>query len=138
MKISVNSPCPCGSKQKYKKCCMPYHNGALAKTPLDLMRSRYSAYAVQNVKYIMKTTHESNPDFRTDQIHWENDIKEFVSNTTFEKLVILDEYDNFVVFKAFLHSNGADVSFIEKSEFIKENGKWYYLKGEFINEPSQS
>lgn len=134
MKISVNAPCPCGSKQKYKKCCMPYHKGAFAKDPLTLMRSRFSAYVTDNIKYIMKTTHETNADFRTDQMHWTQDIEDFIKNTDFEGLTILDHYDNFVVFKAQLKSNGMDVSFIEKSEFINENGKWYYLKGEFIHD----
>ena len=45
-KFSINSPCPCGSGGKYKKCCQKYHKGALAKDALTLMKSRYSAYAL--------------------------------------------------------------------------------------------
>ncbi len=134
MKISVNDPCPCGSKQKYKRCCQPYHKGSSAREPLQLMRSRYSAYVLGLAKYIIKTTHKENVDFRTDILAWEEDIKDFIQNTQFEGLTILDHYDNIVVFKAHMKQQGLDVSFIEKSEFIYENGKWYYLKGEFIRD----
>ena len=134
MKISVNDPCPCDSKQKYKKCCQSYHKGANAKEPLALMRSRYSAYVLGFAKYIMKTTHTSNVDYKEDIQTWEEDIKDFIQSPQFEGLTILDHYDNIVVFKAHMKQRGLDVSFIEKSEFIQENGKWYYLKGEFIRD----
>lgn len=29
-KISRNAPCPCGSKNKYKRCCLPVRNGGKA------------------------------------------------------------------------------------------------------------
>jgi hypothetical protein len=31
VKISRNAPCPCGSGQKYKKCCLPQHENAAAE-----------------------------------------------------------------------------------------------------------
>ena len=62
-RISPNTLCPCGSKTKYKKCCAIYHKGAVPKTALLLMKSRYSAYAVNNSAYIVKTTHPNNPDY---------------------------------------------------------------------------
>jgi len=55
VKFSLNKKCPCGSGQKYKKCCKLFHNGKVAKNALELMRSRYSAYVVGDAKYIMKT-----------------------------------------------------------------------------------
>jgi SEC-C motif-containing protein len=41
MKFSINNPCPCGSGVKYKKCCAKYHKGLVAKTALELMKSRF-------------------------------------------------------------------------------------------------
>ena len=138
MKFSANDNCPCGSLIKYKKCCKPFHEDI--KTPinaLELMKSRYCAYAIEKSEYIISTTHQKNRDFNTDTKVWNNDILDFSRNTKFEKLKILEFIDgqteSFVTFKANITQNKQDVSFIEKSRFIKENGKWQYIDGEFIN-----
>ena len=61
----------------------------------------------------------------------------FVKNTHFEKLEILDfidsEIESFVTFKATLFQNKKDISFIEKSRFLKESNIWLYVDGEFLN-----
>jgi SEC-C motif-containing protein len=42
----------------YVACCEPLHRGtATAPTALDLMRSRYSAFAVRNAEYLLATWH---------------------------------------------------------------------------------
>jgi SEC-C motif-containing protein len=138
LKFSANDNCPCGSLIKYKKCCKPFHEDI--KTPinaLELMKSRYCAYAIEKSEYIILTTHQNNRDFNTDTKVWNNDILDFSRNTKFEKLEILEFIDgqteSFVTFKANITQNKQDVSFIEKSRFVKENGKWQYIDGEFIN-----
>lgn len=138
MKFSANDNCPCGSLIKYKKCCKSFHENI--KTPinaLELMKSRYCAYAIEKSEYIILTTHQNNRDFNTDTKVWNNDILDFSRNTKFEKLEILEFIDgqteSFVTFKANITQNKQDVSFIEKSRFVKENGKWQYIDGEFIN-----
>ena len=48
--------CPCG-KGSYTQCCEPLHLGtAKALTAEQLMRSRYSAFALQQIDYIVQTT----------------------------------------------------------------------------------
>ena len=138
MKFSANDNCPCGSLIKYKKCCKSFHENI--KTPinaLELMKSRYCAYAIEKSEYIISTTHQKNRDFNTDTKVWNNDILDYSRNTKFEKLEILEFIDgqteSFVTFKANITQNKQDVSFIEKSRFVKENGKWQYIDGEFIN-----
>ena len=138
MKFSANDNCPCGSLIKYKKCCKSFHENI--KTPinaLELMKSRYCAYAIEKSEYIILTTQQNNRDFNTDTKVWNNDILDFSRNTKFEKLEILEFIDgqteSFVTFKANITQNKQDVSFIEKSRFVKENGKWQYIDGEFIN-----
>ena len=107
--------CPCGG-ERYKKCCYPFHkNKKKPKTPLELMKSRYSAYALGEVKYIIKTQIE-----KTDI----ESIKSFC-NSEFKKLEIIDYYDNIVEFKAYID----DYILHERSEFVFEDG-WKYLKGE--------
>ena len=127
--------CPCGSKKKYKKCCKIFHNGTFPKTALELMKSRYSAYAVGDSKYIINTTHVLNNDYSEDKKTWENNIKNFMKDTNFKALEILEFIDEtseaYVTFKASIDINGADSTFTEKSKFIKENEKWLYVNGDF-------
>ena len=129
MKVSPNIPCPCGSGQKYKKCCRRFHKGALAPDALTLMKSRYSAYAVGYARYIIETTHETCPEYDKDQKKWKEEILAFSRHTRFEKLEIVaydaGEKEAFVHFKAHLSSGVLE----EKSRFVKENGRWYYKEG---------
>ncbi len=130
MKISVNSPCPCGSKKKYKQCCQRYHKGAQVKDALTLIKSRYSAYVVGDGRYIIKTTHQDNPEYHDDKQIWQKSIKYFSQETQFKSLKILkvqeSENEVFVTFKA----QFAEGNLHEKSRFVKENGFWLYREGE--------
>ncbi|MDH5490482.1 MAG: YchJ family metal-binding protein, partial [Myxococcales bacterium] len=55
--------CPCGSGSKQNECCGPLMQGeAQAETAEALMRSRYSAFAVGNVEYIVATHHPESRD----------------------------------------------------------------------------
>ena len=136
MKFSVNDSCPCGSTKKYKKCCKTFHDKIIfPKTALELMKSRYSAYATSNAKYIIETTHKDNPDFTDNIKEWENDILIFCNNTKFIGLEILefidDENESYVMLKANMIQQGNDVSFVEKSRFLRVDEKWFYVDGKF-------
>ncbi|OCL94103.1 hypothetical protein AAX29_00646 [Aliarcobacter thereius] len=138
MKSNVNSLCPCGSLKKYKKCCKIFHdNIKFPSNALELMKSRFSAFAFLRSDYIMKTTHKKNCDFSLDTLAWNKDIEQFCKNTSFKELEILDfiddDFESFVTFKANLYQNKKDLSFIEKSRFLKENNIWLYVDGEFFN-----
>jgi SEC-C motif-containing protein len=125
-KIGPNSDCPCGSRIKYKKCCQIYHKGALAKSALVLMKSRYSAYATNNIKYIIKTTHIDSPHYYEDREKWQSDLEEFCQTSQFLKLDILEYIDGkdeaFVTFKATLDRG----EIVEKSRFVKVDNRWLY------------
>lgn len=133
--------CVCKSGKSYENCCKIFHDGALPKTALELMRSRYSAYALQKPDYIMKTTHPCNPYFKQDQKAWRNEILFFCQNTQFVDLTILEfiegEEKSSVTFLAKLNRKGQDASFIEKSAFEKVNGRWLYKDGVLsVSKPS--
>lgn len=51
--------CPCGLGDDYDSCCGRLHAGATARTAESLMRSRYSAFAVGDVGYLLRTWHSS-------------------------------------------------------------------------------
>lgn len=90
------------------------------------MKSRYSAYALNQYKYILSTAHETKDTIES--------VKDFSQNTIFEKLYILEniegDTESFITFRATLFSNDRDISFTEKSKFVKRNDKWFYVDGE--------
>ena len=131
-KINPNSPCPCGSILKYKKCCAIYHKGsAVPKTALLLMKSRYCAYVLRKSDYIIKTTHPHNPDYTTQVKAWKESIDYFSTHTDFLDLEIIEsiegETESYVTFRAKLNSG----DLVEKSHFLKVNEHWLYVDGEF-------
>jgi SEC-C motif-containing protein len=126
--------CPCHSGKQYETCCQPFHLGKNPDTALELMRSRYAAYALSMPEYIIRTTHPKNPQFSLDTKKWAEEISTFSSLTEFKNLEILDFEESgswaTVTFTAHLLQNKKDVSFTEKSRFEKVKGKWLYRNGE--------
>lgn len=137
MKLSPNTPCPCHSGKKYKQCCHPYHKGILPSDAQKLMRSRYSAFALNLADYVMATTHPNNSDYTKQKENWKKSILDFSQNTRFLGLKIRDYSDGeevaYVTFEAILDHG----SLIEKSRFLKVKGKWLYESGEFTEADSR-
>lgn len=126
--------CPCHSKQLFKHCCAPYLNHEKkCENALVLMRSRYSAYALKNIDYIIETTDPSSSAFEQNLDLWKKQILDFATFTQFNGLEIIDFKENnneaLVTFKAILTQQGRNVSFQEKSFFIKKD-RWLYCYGD--------
>ncbi|MFN8373702.1 MAG: YchJ family metal-binding protein [Anaerolineae bacterium] len=132
MKISPNEECPCGSGKKYKKCCRTLHSGAHAPSPEALMRSRYSAYALGRIDYIMQSTHPDGPHYEADTAAWRRDLEAFSRDTRFVKLDILNAEGDTVTFHATLMVGSRDMSFTERSLFRMHDGRWTYFSGETL------
>ena len=130
MKLSANKPCPCQSGRKTKGCCAPLLKGAQARTPEALMRSRYTAYVTGNIKYIMKTTHPDGEHHREDKEAWRKEIEVFCQEFTFHGLEVreteVQENQGWVTFHATITRGDNDVSFTERSLFLREDGHWLY------------
>jgi SEC-C motif domain protein len=126
MKLSSNATCPCGSGLKHKKCCGKYHQGEPAPTPEALMRSRYSAYALHKVEYIMQTTHPDSPHFESDRVRWHQELELFCQQTRFANLSVQNVEGDTVTFRAMLFQGAQDVSFTERSLFRQLDGRWLY------------
>ena len=125
----TNTKCHCCSSKSFATCCEPLLNGTkIAATAIDLMRSRYSAYVMQHVDYLIATTHSSerkNYD-REELLKW-------ASSATWLQLQIIDFIENTVEFKAyFLDDHNQKQIHHELSTFIFENGSWFYIDGEFF------
>lgn len=125
--------CPCGSKKQYKNCCQLIHNDHhLATKPELLMRARFSAYTLGLIDFIVATYHPS--------CHAQNQIEgiEDGCKLTWTKLVVKhsvnsSDQEGFVHFKAYYIENGQSGYLEEKSRFIKENNRWFYIDGELMN-----
>lgn len=128
--------CPCHSGFLYSACCQPYHEGVPPPNASALMRSRYSAFALNLPQYIIQTTHPKNPQYQNNTSKWTQELQTFSRQTEFIGLEILEIKENepeaYVTFHAKLKQMGKDASFTEKSRFAKENQHWYYLEGSIL------
>ena len=94
------------------------------------MRSRYAAYALGLVDYIMRTTHPDSPHRQHDAAQWVADLKQFCDQTTFVRLEVLahdeTEHRATVQFRAHLKQGGAATTMVENSCFFPVEGRWTY------------
>lgn len=120
--------CPCGSGLVYLNCCRPYHQNAQpAPTAEALMRSRYAAFVVQDADYLYETTHKSTRKNVTREGYLSS-----AQNTTWLKLEIIFAAVDVVEFKAYYLGRSLDTEILhERSNFKKEEGKWFYVDGKF-------
>ena len=122
--------CYCGSDKSFEKCCKPFIEGIqFPKTPEQLMRSRYSAYVLQNANYLMATTHVSQRKY-----YFVSEILQWAKSNTWVKLEVITANENRVEFKAYYLDEKLQAQIHhEHSTFQLENEIWYYVDGEFFN-----
>ena len=128
----MSTLCVCGRQKKFTQCCGRFLvGGEAARTPVELMRSRYCAYAMGGYgAYLLKTWH---PSF-CDEL---NEAQLSVRSINWVELKVIDKShkgDRAVVeFKAyFLDSEQKKQVHHERSNFEKVGGKWFYLSGEIM------
>ena len=128
----MSRPCPCTSKKPYDHCCGPFHAGtAAAETAELLMRSRFSAYALGKVDYLIATRPEAKRP--------EENREELVTYCKSVQCVGLKivgrekggqaDDTGVVTFHASLQTNGRRSLHIETSTFARESGRWVYVDG---------
>ncbi|HEY2240260.1 MAG TPA: YchJ family metal-binding protein [Streptosporangiaceae bacterium] len=116
--------CPCGLGDDYEACCGRYHAGTPAPTAEALMRSRYCAFAVGDADYLLRSWHRSGrPATLT-----------LDPATEWKRLAVLETEDGgmfddtgTVTFRAVYIQDGQRGVLAEKSQFVRENGRWVYL-----------
>ncbi|MFJ4965235.1 hypothetical protein EES43_26205 [Streptomyces sp. ADI96-02] len=131
LRITAASPCPCGLDAAYGDCCGRLHSGsAAAPTCEALMRSRYTAFAVRDAAYLLRTWH---PDTRPPAV-------DFDPATRWTGLDILDTTDGSafhsagtVTFRAHYTDGGRPDSLYEQSRFVRHEGAWVYTAAAFAD-----
>ncbi|SLM29797.1 conserved hypothetical protein [Desulfamplus magnetovallimortis] len=127
-----NRKCYCNSQKNYDECCLPYlSNTTNPQTPEQLMRSRYSAFCTENIKYLVDTHYPLKREEKEEEI-----LEETIKNTQWLGLKVLKKEKDkkesnieYVEFAAFYQANNKYGQLHEKSKFIYENDKWYYVDG---------
>lgn len=131
--MSNDTPCPCGSGTTYSDCCAPYHQRRLtAPSPEKLMRSRYTAFCLHQVDYLIDTLH---PAFR------DGNDRQRIDNARDDHrwlaLQILAQFatapnQGTVEFVAYCqaHDRAEVTQLHERSQFVREAGRWFYTEGD--------
>ncbi|CAN5429776.1 YchJ family protein [soil metagenome] len=114
----LREDCPCGTGRPYDACCGRLHRGAAqAETPEELMRSRYSAYAVGDLDHVFRTWH---PRTRPEDVSVDPAL-------TWTRLKILEASGDEVEFAADYELHGATYQLHERSRFEQRGGRWVYV-----------
>ena len=129
--------CFCCSSLPYSQCCEPFLTGAAVPDYAEqLMRSRFSAYAQGNYRYVLQTYTE----VKQKGLSTEN-LAENAQGSTWFALAInasspsSPEFSretlerDTVEFTAYYFENKQVFQLHETSNFIKENGVWRYHDG---------
>ncbi|OKH14674.1 YchJ family protein [[Limnothrix rosea] IAM M-220] len=134
--LPLSKPCPCGSGDLLSQCCGVYLQGQLAApTAEKLMRSRYTAYCLKNIDYLFNTEHPNRrePNSRKLITATANNVK-WIGLTVVSTAAGQAKNDTGVVEFVAVYQEGHQVAQLhERSQFIKENGKWFYTEGEMLS-----
>lgn len=119
-------PCPCGAAD-YAACCGHYHGGTVAPDAAALMRSRYSAYVLKLEAYLLATWHHTTRpaalDLAADNAKWLGlELKKHTPESDDRATV---------EFVARYKIGGRAHRLHEISHFVREEGRWFYVDGEF-------
>ena len=130
--MNENTPCPCGSGTPLAACCKPVIDGtAKAATAEALMRSRYTAYTLQDIDYLGATLDPAELQ------HFDRDgTAVWARESTWKGLDIVktsaggpDDREGSVEFRARYERDGVMQEHHEVSRFRKSGGVWRYCGG---------
>lgn len=125
-----DASCPCGSGRPEVACCGALRSTRLggdpgATTPEALMRSRYTAYVRGDTDYLRATWHPSTcpADLEHDPaLRWLGlEIRHAEINADHGTVEFIARYK----------VGGRAQRLHEISRFVRENGRWYYVDGDF-------
>jgi len=134
MKSKPPRDCPCCSGRRYTDCCAPLHRRAReAETPEELMRSRFSAFALGLGEHLARTIAKGHADAGVDppvlaaRLARARDTQRFLALEIWHASETGDVSE--VLFFARIFERGRDISFAELSTFRKQDGAWRYESG---------
>ncbi len=132
--MSVTSACPCGRVDARKRpvvyvdCCgrfVDHFNITPAPDAEHLMRSRYSAFVREQGSYLLATWHSST---RPASLDFEAGAKWLGLEVRQRQVTGADTAE--VEFVARYRVQGQAVRLHERSRFVREDGRWFYVDGD--------
>lgn len=134
-KITLKSTalCPCQSGLHYGECCGQYHQQANAPSAEALMRSRYCAFVLRDIDYIIRTTAPAQQDLLDAEA-----LSDWAQNTQWSGLEIVQNQTALspktspvqhsrVAFNAFFMQQNQKQVHHENSLFVQIEGVWYFV-----------
>ena len=127
------TPCPCGRTTpkgqalSWDTCCGPYHVNQNAPDAESLMRSRYSAFVLGDAPYLLATWHRSQ---RPAELTLESGGKWLGLEIKHHRVTGVDTAE--VEFVARFRVGGKAVRQHERSRFVREGGRWFYVDGDVL------
>ena len=129
--MSATEACPCGRTDArgrplaFQHCCGPFLAGTPAPDAESLMRSRYTAFVREDAAYLLATWH---PSTRPPTIDFEPGLKWLGLDVREHRM--LDATHAEVEFVARSRLAGRGHRLHERSRFVCDDGRWYYVEGE--------
>lgn len=120
--------CPCDSGALYSACCVVFHDGTAAPTAETLMRSRYSAYVLGLDDYLLQTWHAATRPV-TLSLELDGDTPTKWLGLEVKQAIIIDDHRATVAFVARYKVAGKAETMHELSQFLRVDGRWYYVDG---------
>lgn len=118
--------CPCGVGRDLADCCGPLvDEGVPARTAEQLMRSRYTAFALGRPEHLWRTWHPANRPAEVDpgDVDWTGlTILDVVGGGP-------DDATGVVEFEAHFVDRDGPSLLHERSDFQRRGGRWVYVAG---------
>ena len=134
MSVSAQGPCPCGRMDArrralpFARCCGRYladFAGTPAPDAESLMRSRYCAFVLEDADYLLASWH---PRQRPPELRFEPGVKWLGLEVRSHRQD--DAAHAEVEFVARSRLAGRGQRLHERSRFLREDDRWYYLEGD--------
>jgi SEC-C motif-containing protein len=116
-----------GQTMTLEACCGQYHAGQPAPDAESLMRSRYSAFVQGDVPYLLATWHSSQ---RPAELTLETGGKWLGLEIKQHHITSADSAE--VEFVARFRLGGKAVRQHERSRFVREESRWFYVDGDVL------
>lgn len=133
----IPTACPCCSGKPYAECCKPFHEGeAQPERAEQLVRARFSAFALGMPEYVWRTLHSAHEDRAVPHDQFVAQLGRSMGNAKYRRLRILDQSPpdahgiSRVLFAADVQQLKRDLSFVEQSDFVEEDGELRYIVGQ--------
>lgn len=125
----MNPLCPCGSARPLSECCGRYHAGTPAPDAERLMRSRYSAYVLGLIDYLLRTTlpvQQAALDSAAIAA-WSQHSEWLGLEVSSAEQIPGTPAHAWVTFTAHWRDSDGEHAHEERSAFVQVDGHWYFI-----------